>query len=140
MEQLFFYIELQQATEMSPSWPTAGSPLFQMAGPLEGCVSCFSGSQMPSFSIRNCRGLLRYFHPSLLQAVPVIVCCPQQGRLKEAEEKGNPVGRPAVSIWTPEISQTLDHQIGTSCYEAPNTHTAEDFPVSVHSEMMHLTL
>ena len=27
----------------------------------------------------------------------------------------------------------------TSQYEAPNTHTVEDFWVSVHSEMMHLT-
>ena len=33
---------------MSLSRPTAGSPLFQMAGPLKGCVSCFSGSQMPT--------------------------------------------------------------------------------------------
>jgi hypothetical protein len=31
------------------------------------------------------------------------------GRLKEPE-KGNTVGRPAVSIWTPKISQTLDLQ------------------------------
>jgi hypothetical protein len=30
-----FYKELLWATEMSPSRPTAGSPLFQMAGPLE---------------------------------------------------------------------------------------------------------
>jgi hypothetical protein len=30
--------------------------------------------------------------------------------LKEAEEKGNPVGGATVIIWTPEISQTLDHQ------------------------------
>jgi hypothetical protein len=37
-----FYKELPSATEMSPSRPTASSPLFQMAGPLEGCVSCFS--------------------------------------------------------------------------------------------------
>jgi hypothetical protein len=43
--------------------------------------------------------------------------------------------------WTPEISQTLDHQTAhTSWYEAPNTYTAEDFWVCVHSEMMHLTL
>jgi hypothetical protein len=32
------------------------------------------------------------------------------GRWKEAEKKDNPVGGPAVSIWTPEISLTLDHQ------------------------------
>ena len=74
----FFYKELPRATEMSLSWPTAGSPLFQMVGPLEECVSCFSGSQTPSFSTRSCCGLLRCLHPGLLQAVPVIVCCPQQ--------------------------------------------------------------
>ena len=59
-----FYKELPWATEMSPSWPTAGSPLFQMAGPLEGCVSCFSGFQTPSFSTRSYRGLLRCFQPA----------------------------------------------------------------------------
>ena len=53
-------------------------PLFQMAGPLEGCVFCFSGSQTPSFSTRSCPGLLRCLHSGLLQAVPVIVCCHQQ--------------------------------------------------------------
>jgi hypothetical protein len=26
------------------------------------------------------------------------------------EEKGDPVGGSVISIWTPEISQTLDHQ------------------------------
>jgi hypothetical protein len=31
-----FYKELPQDTEMSPSNPTAGSPLFQVVGPLEG--------------------------------------------------------------------------------------------------------
>jgi hypothetical protein len=30
------------------------------------------------------------------------------GRLKEAEEKGDPIEAPAVE--TPQISQTLDHQ------------------------------
>jgi hypothetical protein len=30
--------------------------------------------------------------------------------MKDAEEKGDPVGGPTVSIWTPEISQILDHQ------------------------------
>jgi hypothetical protein len=37
-----------------------------------------------------------------------------QGRIKEAEEKGDSGGGPAVSIWntlpTPELFQTLDHQ------------------------------
>jgi hypothetical protein len=36
-------------------------------------------------------------------------CCGIRERLKEDME-GNPVGRPAVSVWNPEISQTLDHQ------------------------------
>lgn len=71
------YKELLRATEMSPSWPTAGSLLFQMAGPLEGCVSCFSWSQTPPYFTGSCHGLLRCFHSSLLLAVPVIVCCPQ---------------------------------------------------------------
>jgi hypothetical protein len=34
-------------------------------------------------------------------------------KLKEAEEEGDPIGGPGVSIWTPEISQTLDHQTGS---------------------------
>ena len=63
--------------KMSPSRATVGSPLFQVVGSLEGCVSCFSGSQTPSFSTRSCCRLLRCLHPSLLQAVPVIVCCLQ---------------------------------------------------------------
>ena len=53
-----FYKELPQATGMSSSWPTAGSLLFQMVGPLEGCVSYFSGSQTLSFSTRICHRLL----------------------------------------------------------------------------------
>jgi hypothetical protein len=35
-----FYKELPHATEMSPSGPIAGSPLFQMVCSLEGYVSC----------------------------------------------------------------------------------------------------
>jgi hypothetical protein len=34
------------------------------------------------------------------------------GRLKEAEKRFS-VGGPAASIWTPKISQTLDHQTGS---------------------------
>jgi hypothetical protein len=37
------YRQLPQATEISPFQPTAGSSLFQMVDPQEGCVSCFSG-------------------------------------------------------------------------------------------------
>lgn len=73
-----FYKELLRATEMSPSRPTAGSLFFQMVGPLEGCVPCFSGSQTPPYFIGSCLGLLRCLHPGLLLTVPVIVCCPQQ--------------------------------------------------------------
>jgi len=36
-----------------------------------------------------------------------------RGKLEEAEEEGNPVGGPAVSIWISETSQTLDHQAGS---------------------------
>lgn len=78
MGATFFYKELLWASEMSPSRPTAGSPLFLMVGPLEGCVCCcFSGSQMPPFLIRSCLRLLRCLRPGLLQAVPVMVCCLQ---------------------------------------------------------------
>jgi hypothetical protein len=34
--------------------------------------------------------------------------------LEEAEEESDPVGGPAYQFtWTPEISQTLDHQPGS---------------------------
>jgi hypothetical protein len=33
MRTTVFYKELPQAIDMSPFWPTAGSPLFQMANP-----------------------------------------------------------------------------------------------------------
>jgi hypothetical protein len=33
--------------------------------------------------------------------------------MKEAEEEGIPIEGPAVSIWTPKISQTLDYQPGS---------------------------
>jgi hypothetical protein len=36
-----------------------------------------------------------------------------RGKLEEVEEKGIPVEGPAVSICTPKISQTLDHQPGS---------------------------
>jgi hypothetical protein len=66
------------------------------------------------------------------------------GRLKEAEEKGDPVGAPAVSI-NLELLRFLKHWTTkqtayTSWYEATNTHTVEDSWVSVYSEMIHLTL
>jgi len=77
-----FYKELLRATEMSPSRPTAGSLLFQMAGPQKGCVSCFLGSQTPPFFTRSCSGVLRSLHPGLLLAVPVMVCCPHHGMLQ----------------------------------------------------------
>jgi hypothetical protein len=43
-------------------------------------------------------------------------------------------------IWTPKISQTLDHQT-ESMYQliwGPNTYTVEVFQACVHSEMMYL--
>jgi hypothetical protein len=44
------------------------------------------------------------------QLFPVV----ELGRLKEAEEKGDSVGGPAVSIILDlEISQTMDHQPGS---------------------------
>ena len=79
-----FYKELLWATEMSPSWPTAGSLLQNIVCSLEGCISCSSECQMLSFFFffftRSCPGLLRCLHPSLLLAVTVMVCCPQQNR------------------------------------------------------------
>jgi hypothetical protein len=51
----------------------------------------------------------RYLHPTngQKQLIPVV----ELGRLKEPEEKGDPVGGPAVSInLDPKIFQTLDHQ------------------------------
>ena len=65
-------------------------------------------------------------------------------RLKEAEEKGDPVGRTAVSInLKPLDLLNTDHQrdsIYNSWHETPNTHTVEDIWLCVHSEMMQLTL
>ena len=45
MGRTVLYKELLWATDMLPSQPTVGSPLFQVAGPQEGCDSCFSVSQ-----------------------------------------------------------------------------------------------
>jgi hypothetical protein len=63
--------------------------------------------------------------------------------LKEAEEKGDPVGGPAVSINLDPLRSfkhwTTKQTSYKSLYKAPNTHTVEDFWVCVHSEMMHLT-
>jgi hypothetical protein len=50
MGTTFLQMSCLWASEMSPSRLVAGSSLFLMAGPLEGCVSCFSGSQAPSMS------------------------------------------------------------------------------------------
>ena len=70
-----FYKELPWATEMSPSRPTAGSPLFQMAGPPGGmCLLLLRVPDAILFYKELPRACL---HPGLLQAVPVIVCCPQ---------------------------------------------------------------
>jgi hypothetical protein len=52
------------------------------------------------------------------------------GKLKETEEKGDYVEGPGVLVnLDPKIFQTLDHQTDsyTSWYEAPNTHTVEEF-------------
>jgi len=52
-------------------------------------------------------------------------------RLKEAEEEGNPIGRPAVStnleLW--DLSDTEPTTSYRSWFEAPNIYTAEDFLV-----------
>jgi hypothetical protein len=68
-------------------------------------------------------------------------CQAQWGRLKEAEEKGNPVGGPVVSI-------TLDPQDLSDTGPPNRQHTPADMRpptyiqqrTFVHSEMMHLTL
>jgi hypothetical protein len=53
-------------------------------------------------------------------------------RLEEAEEEGDPKGRPAVSTnLTPKISQTLTHQLAAykKWFKDSDTYTAEDFLV-----------
>jgi hypothetical protein len=40
------------------------------------------------------------------QMIPLV----ELGKAEKAEEKSSPVGGPTVSIWTPETSQTVDHQ------------------------------
>jgi len=48
-------------------------------------------------------------------------------KLEEAEEEGNPIGRPAASTnLVPGIFQTLSHQTYTNWYEALNIYTVED--------------
>ena len=63
-------------------------------------------------------------------------------KLEEAEEEGEPVGRPAVSInLDPEISQTLDHQPG-SIYQlkwGPQYIYSRGLQGLLQSEKMHLT-
>ena len=72
-------------------------------------------------------------------------CCWILGRLKEAEEKGDPVGGLVVSInLNPQdLSNTGPPYVleaaYSSWYEASNTYTVQDFQVWVRSEMMHLT-
>ena len=72
------YEELPQAIEMFLSQPYFNyfyhSPLFQMAGTQEECVSCFSRPQTPSFFTSSCCRLLRGFHCDLQWAVPLIAC------------------------------------------------------------------
>lgn len=75
----------QERCLLKPNRPRSavGSPLFLMAGPLEGCVSCSSGSQTPSFFI-----LFFFFYKELPRASEMspsrpavgsaLVCCPQQ--------------------------------------------------------------
>ena len=64
--------------------------------------------------------------------------------LKEAEDKGDSVGGPAVLINLDlgYLSNTgpPNRQHTPADMRPPNTHTVEDFQVYVHSEMMHLTL
>jgi hypothetical protein len=59
-----------------------------------------------------------------------------KGRLKEAEEKGDPVGGPSVLINLGPLRShkhwTTKQTTYTSWYEIPNTHTVEDFQVYVH--------
>jgi len=61
-------------------------------------------------------------------------------RLEEAEEEGDPIGRPAVSTNPPLRSQTLRHQAGSICQliwapPTPATYTAEDYPAWNQWEM-----
>ena len=54
----------------------------------------------------------RYLHPNNGQKLVTLSWI--RKNLEEAEEEGNPVGEPAVSInLDPKISQTLDHQPGS---------------------------
>jgi hypothetical protein len=65
------------------------------------------------------------------------------GRLKEAEEEGNPVGGPALStsLVPRDFTNTgpPNRQHTLADMRTTNTYTAEDFRVCIHSEMMHLT-
>jgi hypothetical protein len=64
----------------------------------------------------------------------------------ERSWEGNTVGGPAVSInldpWDLLYTEppTRQHTQAMRWYEAPNTYTAEDSRVCVHSEKIHLTL
>ena len=60
-------------------------------------------------------------------------------KLEEAKEEGDAIGGPVV---LPNLDRqdlrTTNQAAYTSCYEAPNTHSAEDCQVWVQSEKTHL--
>jgi hypothetical protein len=63
-------------------------------------------------------------------------------KLEEAEEKGDPIGRPAVSTNLDLRDSSMKHHPGSihQLIWAPNTYTAEDWQVWTQSENMHIIL
>ena len=76
------YKELPLATEMSPFISKVPMwPCFRWRVPWRDVSPASWGPRHHSFlqgSALRSRGLLRCLHPGVLQAEPVVVCCPQQ--------------------------------------------------------------
>jgi hypothetical protein len=85
----------------------------------------------------------RYLHPTngQQQLIPVV----ELGKVQKSEKKNDSVAGPAVSINLDprDLSNTRpsnrQHTLA-DMNEAPITHTVEDLRVSVHLEILHLTL
>lgn len=135
------------ATDMSPPWPTAGSPLFQVAGPLEGCNYSFSGSQAPSFFTRSCHRLLRCLHPFLPLSLwkrreswslwemetplsrPLLICgCIRVSSKRKLVSADGKAGLP--SLWRGDQGQTQDKCAQT--FTPSLSPTPSKFLFSVH--------